>query len=424
MDSKWGMLNWGYSAGMSETGKQVRRVGLLLMGAYLLAGPAGAMLHELGHALPVWLTGGEIESIVIHPLSWSYTNWGADVTHPVLGVWSGSLFGFVASVLIFALVWRWRRPALAPLLLLGVLGGISNGVYLLGGMGDPVTLIEAGQPAWLVRGAGVAMVIVGFGMGWLALPALGVGVLASGGQRTLALLLGFGPWIAAMLMYQVARGEADLWYWLTEAAIALVLMPAAAWGSVWVDRWLSRWRDARQHEVAWRPGLVLSVAGVVICGAMIALAPSTPIELAPEDSMQQRLQRALIGGDEAEARELLSTMTTIDYGESSIALTVWAAAGPRVEGQAIVCLQALADHGVDMNLRGRGGDTALHHAARQGKFDVVRWLLAHGAEAGARDSGGRTAAEHAEQSRHTELASWLREREEEARETGVKDGRE
>ncbi len=46
--------------------------GLLLLGSFAIAYNASEFLHELGHALAAWMTGGQVFGIVVHPFNWSF----------------------------------------------------------------------------------------------------------------------------------------------------------------------------------------------------------------------------------------------------------------------------------------------------------------------------------------------------------------
>ena len=65
--------------------------------------------------------------------------------------------------------------------------------------------------------------------------------------------------------------------------------------------------------------------------------------------------------------------------------------GLRRRSGATGCVQALLDHGVDVNQRYANDATALMWAAAYGHVETVKLLLARGADAGATDNRGKTA---------------------------------
>lgn len=62
-----------------------------------------------------------------------------------------------------------------------------------------------------------------------------------------------------------------------------------------------------------------------------------------------------------------------------------------IEHTNLPLVQALLDRGIDLAVRNRDGDTALHVAARLGDVHVAGMLLDHGVDVDAEDSRGRTA---------------------------------
>ncbi|MBA3697293.1 MAG: M50 family metallopeptidase [Planctomycetes bacterium] len=131
------------------------------------------VVHELGHVLAAWMTGGTVERVVLHPWAISRT----DLSHnpqPLSVSWAGAVVGSVVPVLVWLIAQASRIP-LAPFT--RFFAGfclVTNGVYLgMGawtGDGDAGDLIAAGAAVW-------------------QLVLFGVGALASG----LWLWHGLGP---------------------------------------------------------------------------------------------------------------------------------------------------------------------------------------------------------------------------------------
>lgn len=109
------------------------------------------LVHELGHVLGAWLTGGTVERVVFHPLKISRTDVSSN-PHPLIVVWSGPLFGVLAPVLIWLVV-RTMHPA-AAFVARTFLGFclLANGLYLGIGsfdrVGDAGELLRTGAAPW------------------------------------------------------------------------------------------------------------------------------------------------------------------------------------------------------------------------------------------------------------------------------------
>jgi hypothetical protein len=89
---------------------------LLIAGTLLGSGLGMQVMHELGHVLGAWLTGGEVWRVVLHPLSISRTDLGAN-PHPLAVVWAGPMLGVAIPGLLWGAAaglqtaWSRRRRA-------------------------------------------------------------------------------------------------------------------------------------------------------------------------------------------------------------------------------------------------------------------------------------------------------------------------
>jgi uncharacterized protein len=76
-------------------------------------------------------------------------------------------------------------------------------------------------------------------------------------------------------------------------------------------------------------------------------------------------------------------------------------------GRPAIVKTLLADSRVDVDARDENGQTALHHAARQGYVDIARMLIGRAAKRDVRDRAGRTAADLAIAEGHREIAQTI-----------------
>ena len=122
------------------------------------------VVHECGHALFGWLTGGEVRQVVLHSLTISRTDLGAN-PHPLVVCWAGPVLGSIAPVLLWlvarATKWSgefWLRFFAGYCL-------IANGSYLAIGsfdrIGDAGDLLKHGSPIWMLWLFGAVTITVG-----------------------------------------------------------------------------------------------------------------------------------------------------------------------------------------------------------------------------------------------------------------------
>lgn len=141
---------------------------LYLLASILLAWFLMQAVHEIGHVLGAWATGGQVTKVVLHPLAISRTDVLPNPS-PEIEVWAGPLIG--ATVPVFA--WLVGFPCLCGGLSswLRYFAGfclIANGCYLGSGViepiGDAEELVRLGTPTWLLGLFGLVSVPTGL---WL-----------------------------------------------------------------------------------------------------------------------------------------------------------------------------------------------------------------------------------------------------------------
>jgi hypothetical protein len=109
------------------------------------------MIHELGHVLGAWMTGGHVTKVVLHPLTLSRTDVSPN-PQPLVVVWFGPFVGIVLP-LVFYLTAKIARVSWAYLL--RFFAGfclLSNGLYLGIGsftrVGDCCEMLQNGSSIW------------------------------------------------------------------------------------------------------------------------------------------------------------------------------------------------------------------------------------------------------------------------------------
>lgn len=155
-------------------------------------------VHESGHVVGAWLTGGQIAKVVLHPLTISRT----DLSHnpsPLVVVWAGPMVGVIVPVILWLVVAACQfAGAFLPRFFAGFCL-IANGAYIgagsFGPVGDCQEMLRHGSPIWLLWlfgmftlpaglllwnrqgshfGLGAAKGQVNTGVAWVSLVACGV----------------------------------------------------------------------------------------------------------------------------------------------------------------------------------------------------------------------------------------------------------
>lgn len=149
-------------------------------------------VHEAGHVLHAWLSGGSVARVVLDPLELSRTEFTRN-PRPLFVAWGGVLWGSGVPAVLLVMAPR-LRPHLRQLgKFFAGFCLVANGVYLLGG-----TLTRAGDPGDLIRFGTVVPLLVLMGLAvasagllvWHRLgPGLGFAVHASPGSCRTACVL-------------------------------------------------------------------------------------------------------------------------------------------------------------------------------------------------------------------------------------------
>lgn len=124
-------------------------------------------VHELGHVLHAWASGGTVTGVVLHPLAISRTDVSPN-PHPQFVAWGGAIWG---SLLPLALWLAMRATAPRYAYVARFFAGfclLSNGLYLsvgsFEGVGDAGDLLRHGAARWQLLLFGVPASALGL---WL-----------------------------------------------------------------------------------------------------------------------------------------------------------------------------------------------------------------------------------------------------------------
>ena len=121
-------------------------------------------VHELGHVVGALVTGGNVERVVLHPLTVSRTD-VAPNPHPAVVVWMGPLVGSLLPLLLFAAVpGRFTVTRKVAQFFAGFCL-IANGAYIaVGGLvriGDAGEMLRTGTPLAVMLTFGAVTILPG-----------------------------------------------------------------------------------------------------------------------------------------------------------------------------------------------------------------------------------------------------------------------
>jgi hypothetical protein len=109
------------------------------------------VVHEFGHVLGAWFTGGEVAKVVLRPWTFSRTEMVAN-PDPVLVAWAGPMVGAALPLLTWLAAKALQCPGDYLLRFFAGFCLIANGAYIGGGaldrLGDAGDLQRHGSPMW------------------------------------------------------------------------------------------------------------------------------------------------------------------------------------------------------------------------------------------------------------------------------------
>jgi hypothetical protein len=182
---------------------------LLLMGSFAIAFILSTFLHELGHAVALWVQGGEVSRITLHPFSWSVTYY-ADTrgANPAVLTWSGAVLGSIFSLLIGGLAFQIKHSLMLPFVLTAAAGLAKNGGYFLVDSliltgGDASSLIARGTHPAVTVAFSVVLLLGGILLFFLLIPLLGLNT-EDGIRARLAIMLGgVSPYACLLVLHNL-----------------------------------------------------------------------------------------------------------------------------------------------------------------------------------------------------------------------------
>jgi len=152
------------SPNQTATGNRWHQV-VLILSTFIGSWLGMQIVHEFGHVLGGWLTGGQLARVVLHPLTISRTDW-AQNPNPLVEVWAGPILGVLLPLAGWFLLRR-RRGVYLVRFFAGFCC-IANGAYIAGGsfdrLGDAGDLLRLGSPIWLLWLFGIVTIPLGL---WL-----------------------------------------------------------------------------------------------------------------------------------------------------------------------------------------------------------------------------------------------------------------
>lgn len=175
----------------------------LLIASFLPVCWLGMMVvHEFGHVLAGWLTGGTVTKVILHPFSISRTDVNPNPS-PAVVVWAGPFIGVLLPLLLWGLFAVWKLPGSWLVRFFAGFCLIANGAYIgigsFQGIGDAGIMLKTGSPVWSLWLFGLVCLPAGFFL-WNGLgPKFGFGE-SKGKVNPKAAIVSFGILVLLLVL--------------------------------------------------------------------------------------------------------------------------------------------------------------------------------------------------------------------------------
>lgn len=277
---------------MSSRNRNLLKSILLLFGSYVFARYLSTFIHEHGHAIAVWVTGGIVNRIIFTPFSGScviHFRTPADCENFV--TWSGPLLAVFVGLLLVIIIWRWRRPSLMPVLLTGVAACIHNGFSLIFSClsetsGDANNLVTfGGTPKAVVLAVGFPMFLIGVFLFIKYLPMFGLQSRDGFKRRILVIGPGLFPYLIATLIYNWQYNVKEFGLWAVKLTISafLILLLTALSGVL--QRRFRLFRDIETKVCTWTAVVIANASALVVIVFLFFILPNYPFKTHTEHKM-------------------------------------------------------------------------------------------------------------------------------------------
>jgi hypothetical protein len=156
-------------------------------------------VHEFGHVVAAWATGGTVTKVVLHPLALSRTDVEPN-PQPLAVAWGGPLIGIAIPLSIWCIALAARLSTAHLFRFFAGFCLVANGVDLglgsLGAVGDAGDILRHGGSFWTLIAFGTATAPLGFALWNDQASRFGIGSTAPAVSPSLA-------WSCAILLAAV-----------------------------------------------------------------------------------------------------------------------------------------------------------------------------------------------------------------------------
>jgi hypothetical protein len=122
------------------------------------------VVHELGHIFSARISGGQVEKVVLQPLTFSRTDVSSN-PHPLIQIWGGPIVGITLPMAIMAIAYFFHTSYLLLFRFFAGFCCVANGAYIGFGPNSPgldtQVMLSLGCERWQLMLFGLPMLVLG-----------------------------------------------------------------------------------------------------------------------------------------------------------------------------------------------------------------------------------------------------------------------
>ena len=186
----------------------ILRISILFFLSYVFGVVLHNIIHELGHAITVWIQGGKVTGFYFHPFNSCY-NSSTYVPNHLLLYSGGAFFGLPLTIFFMLFALKYRSPILFPLIVTGTYGFISTGIWMLKSIISPeiqtdyTYMIELGTSGFLMLIIGIIYISFGLLARIFFLPLAGIDFKTNYKTRFAVYIVGILPWYVVHGLFNI-----------------------------------------------------------------------------------------------------------------------------------------------------------------------------------------------------------------------------
>ena len=256
---------------------------LLFLLSYVFGVLFHNIIHELGHAITVWVQGGTVTGFYFHPFNSSY-NSSSYVPNHLLLYAGGAFFGLPITIIFMLIALKYRSSLLFPFIISGAYGFCTTGTWMLKALISPeitsdyTYMIELGTPGLVLLIVGIIYITFGIFVRIFFLPLAGIDYKTNYETRFIIYFTGILPWYILQALFNLFVNDfplVSLIYFLIPIILFLVF---EVYISLPLQRKFKVFKQIPRQQIKIHHNIAILVGAVILYVIVIIVNQYFPLQ--------------------------------------------------------------------------------------------------------------------------------------------------